>query len=123
MKKLALGFPGAPGTIEEWSSQVFQTESGSQWKLGFPGGPGSARITPAFLINKLLPYLFVIAGLVLFFMLIFGGFTIFISAGNPEKIKKGTGMITNALVGFLIIISAYWIIQFLEYSLGIKVFL
>lgn len=77
-------------------------------------------LTPAGIINAFIPTIFVIAGLVLFAMLISGGFTIFLSTGNPEKIKKGTAIITNALVGFLIMFAAYWIIQLVEYSLGLQ---
>lgn len=78
--------------------------------------------TPADILTFLLPLIFLLAGLILFFMLIAGGFGIFVSAGNPEKIKKSQSMIINALVGFLIIFGAFWIIQLLEYSLGLSLF-
>ena len=55
-------------------------------------------------------------------MIVAGGFTIFTSAGNPEKIKKGQGMLVNALVGFLVIFASYWIIQLLEATLAINIF-
>jgi len=87
---------------------------------GFPNFHFGSTTTPAKLINDLLPTIFVIAGLILFFLLIFGGFTIFLSAGNPEKTKKGSSMITGALVGFLIIFLSYWILQYLEKIFGIK---
>ncbi len=77
--------------------------------------------TPAVIINTILPYFFVIAGLVLFVMFVFGGFTIFTSAGNPEKIKQGQGMIVNALIGFAVMFAAYWIVQILETTLGFKI--
>ena len=79
-----------------------------------------AGTTPAFIINTVLPFVFVIAGLVLFVMFFFGGFTIFVSAGNPEKIKQGQQMLVNALIGFAIIFAAYWIIELLQYSLGFR---
>ena len=77
--------------------------------------------TPADVITAILPFVFVIAGLILFVMFIFGGFTIFTSTGNPEKIKQGQGIIVNALIGFLVIFAAYWIIQILETTLGFKI--
>ncbi|OIN89015.1 hypothetical protein AUJ59_02790 [Candidatus Beckwithbacteria bacterium CG1_02_47_37] len=77
--------------------------------------------TPAQIIEAILPFVFVIAGLILFVMFIFGGFTIFVSAGSPEKMKQGQGMIVNALIGFLVIFAAYWIIQILETTLGFKI--
>jgi len=108
MKKIALELPGGNYIPEH---------------LGFIGASEAIFFenTPAGIINALLPYIFIFAGIILFAMLIAGGFSIFVSAGNPEKIKKGQAMLVNALIGFLIIFSAYWIIQLVEYSLGIQV--
>ena len=93
-----------------------------QENLNFSGQTLTLKTdTPADIINSILPFVFIIAGLILFVMLIIGGFTIFTSTGNPEKIKKGQGIITNALIGFLIIFATYWIIQLLEATLGIQV--
>lgn len=109
MNQLALIFPGNE-IVTEGDTQIF----GGTWKFG-------SGTTPAKIINDLIPIIFILAGIVLLAMLVSGGFTIFVSAGNPEKIKKGTGMITSALVGFLIIFAAYWIIELLEITFGIKV--
>lgn len=109
MTKLALTFPDGKA-IPEQTNQL-------QGRGKLPYQPG---VTPAEIISDLLPTAFVFAGIILLFMMVFGGFTIFVSVGNPEKIKKGTGMITNALIGFLIIFTAYWIIQIIEFSLGVS---
>lgn len=107
MNQLALTLPNYPSIPED---------------LNFTGQTFSlAGKTPADVINAVIPIIFILAGIILLFILVFGGFTIFISAGNPEKIKKGTGMITSALIGFLIIFAAYWIIELLEITFGIKV--
>jgi len=108
MSKLALKFPGEENIYEGLSFT-------GRGFLRFAG------LKPAEIVNKIIPFVFVIAGIILFAMLIAGGFSIFVSAGNPEKVKKGQSMLTNALVGFLIIFAAYWIIQLLEFSLGIQV--
>ena len=111
MKQLALKFPGSTYEITEGDTDIFP----AGWKFN------TGLNTPADIINTLIPIIFVLAGIVLLAMLVSGGFTIFVSAGNPEKIKKGTGMITSALVGFLIIFAAYWIIELLQITFGIKV--
>lgn len=117
MLQLALKFPGIGGTTPEVSEDL------SKLDAGIFGGWTTELInpTPADIINLILPFIFVIAGLILFVMLVFGGFTIFTSAGNDDKINKGKGMITNAIVGFLIVFAAYWILQLLEFTLGIAV--
>ncbi|HKZ35626.1 MAG TPA: pilin [Patescibacteria group bacterium] len=79
-----------------------------------------AGATPGDIINLVVPLIFVIAGIILFMMLIFGGLTIFTSAGNPEGMKKGQQQIVNALIGLLVIFAAYWIVQLVEYSLGLN---
>jgi len=118
MSKLALTFPSTgTGTTPEIKEDLTGVLDSSISK-----GPFSfAGKTPADIINDILPYALVFAGIILFSMLIAGGFSIFVSAGNPEKIKKGQTMLVNALIGFLIIFFAYWIIELLEFSLGIQV--
>jgi len=73
-------------------------------------------------ISALLPYIFAISGLILFVLLIIGGFELLTSGGNPETVKKAQGRITSALVGFLIIFLAYWLTQILEVIFGIQIF-
>jgi uncharacterized membrane protein len=72
------------------------------------------------IISAVLPYVFVIAGLVLLVMLIFGGIGLMTSGGNPDKTKAGYGRIINALIGFLIIFIAYLVAQLVEVMLGVK---
>ena len=101
--KLTLKIPG-------YSSQpISETETGLQ---NFAGK------APADIVNELVEYLFVAAGLILLFLLIFGGFELMTSAGDPEKTKKAQAKITSAIVGFLIIFLSYWIAQALGIMLG-----
>jgi len=119
IKKLALQFPGiTTGGIEEDFSDL--DAKLHTWQLGT--GPSGNPLNLADIINLLIPFIFVIAGLILLFMFIFGGFTIFTSAGNPEKIKQGQGTLTSALIGFLVIFVAYWIIQILELTFNLTIF-
>jgi len=74
------------------------------------------------IISKFLPYIFAIAGIILFVFLILGGFELLTSAGDPEKAKKAQRRITSALIGFLIIFLAYWLTQLLEVIFGITIF-
>lgn len=74
------------------------------------------------IISALLPYIFTIAGIILFALLIMGGFELLTSGGNPEKTKKAQGRITSSLIGFLIIFLAYWLTQLLEVIFGISIF-
>jgi len=73
------------------------------------------------LISQLLPYIFVIAGLVLFIFLIIGGFGLMTSGGSPEKMKAAQGKITSAVIGFIIIFISYWLMRILEIVFGITI--
>jgi len=72
------------------------------------------------IVNAILPYIFVVAGLILLFMLIIGGITLMTSGGNPDKTKAGYGRITQSLIGFLIIFVAYFVAQLVQVILGVK---
>jgi len=75
-------------------------------------------------ISAILPNIYVIAGVILFLLMVFGGFTYIKSAGSSDEegVKKGQQAITAALVGFLIIFASYWIIQLIEIITGIQIF-
>ena len=75
----------------------------------------------ASLLNNLLPNIFIFAGLVIFFLIFFGGFTILTNAGNPNKQNEGQQIITGAVIGFLVIILSYLIIQIIEIITGIPI--
>jgi hypothetical protein len=70
------------------------------------------------ILTNLMDYIFVIAGLILLFMIIASGYSLLTSAGNPEAIQKGKSRLTAALVGFLLVFAAFWILQLIEVFLG-----
>jgi hypothetical protein len=70
-------------------------------------------------INSAILYLFPIVGLVLLVYLIYGGFEVMTSAGDPKKIASGRLKITYSLLGFLIMFAAFWIVQLLAIALGL----
>jgi len=73
-------------------------------------------------VNYLTPRIFVFAGLMLLLYLIYGGFHFIISMGDPKGMQEARGKITNALVGFLIVFLAYWIVLIIGKILGIDTF-
>jgi len=74
------------------------------------------------IISVILPYLFVIAGLLLLFYLIYGGFHMMIAANDEKGLAEAKGKITNALVGFLLLFVSYWLVQILGHIFGIQIF-
>ena len=74
--------------------------------------PTSTKISAV--LNVIIPYIFAIAGIILFIMFLAAGFTLLTSAGNQDKVKKGSAMMTSSLIGFLVIFLAYWIMQIIH---------
>lgn len=75
------------------------------------------------LVTLLLQNALVIAGLILLALLIFGGFTFIMGAGSndPKKTQQATGILTNVLIGFAIVFTAYFIIQIIEVLTGLNI--
>jgi len=69
-----------------------------------------------FVANILLPFV----GGAVFIMFVYGGFTIILSFGNPEKVKKGWGILIASLVGMGIVFGAYLLLDFVFTSLNIS---
>jgi hypothetical protein len=76
------------------------------------------------IISNILPNIYVLAGIILFILLIAGGVGIIMGAGqeNPERAKKGKQAITAALIGFVVIFASYWIIRIIEIVTGFYIF-
>jgi uncharacterized membrane protein len=60
-----------------------------------------------------------IAGLILFIMLLIGGFNYLTSGGDPEKLKKAGATIGHALLGFILLIASWFIIKLLSQFTGV----
>src|SRR3989344_3703088 len=69
--------------------------------------------------QPVIKYVFAAAGIGLLLMLIRAGFSFLTSAGDTKKLEQGKQQLTFALVGFLVIFGAYWIVQILGKIFGI----
>lgn len=75
--------------------------------------------TPATLVNAIITNIFAITGVVLFIMIFVAGFK-FVTKGKDgmEDAKK---ILTNALIGFIVMFSAYWIVQIVSLLTGVNI--
>ncbi len=83
----------------------------------FADGPGSIGT----IFSSALTYIYVLAGLILLFMLITGGITLMTAMGDPGKTKEGYGKITAGIIGFIIIFVSYFVVQIAQVALGFKI--
>ena len=82
------------------------------------GIPGLSGMTISKFVTSLIPYVFAIAGVGLLLMIIFAGFTLMTSAGDAKKMEAGKNRLTYAVLGFVIVFTAYWIVSLLGTALG-----
>ena len=75
------------------------------------------------IINLVLKNSITIASIILIALLIFGGITFIINAGNGDakKADQGKKTITAALIGFVIVIFSYVIIKIIETITGLDI--
>lgn len=63
-----------------------------------------------------------ISGIILLFLLIGGGISIISGAGksDPQSVQKGKQAVTSALIGFVVVFTAYWIVKLIETITGLS---
>ena len=73
------------------------------------------------LVSLFLNIAFILAGLILLFFFILGGIGMIGSAGedNPQKAEQAKKTITSAIIGFVIVFAAYWIVKLIGGLVGI----
>jgi hypothetical protein len=72
------------------------------------------------LINRLLLFIVPFAAIILFIVLVAGGFIILTSQGVPDKLKNGRAMITAGLIGFFILVFSIAIVKVIGFLFGIN---
>ena len=70
------------------------------------------------IVGQSLPYVFAFAGIGLLLMIIASSFAMMTSAGDPKKLEQGKHRLTNAIIGFLLVFAAFWIVQLVGTMFG-----
>jgi len=101
-------------TAADVKSAFFGTNAIGDDRYTGTGGLGN-------IISDVLPNALVFSAFILFLYLIFGGFIIITASGNAKKADEGKQAVTNAIIGFIVIFTSYWIIQIIEIITGIPI--
>ncbi len=78
-------------------------------------GPLVKINTLADVISAIMSFVVPMAGVLLFFYLVWGGFNFLLSDGEPEKIQAGKDRIRAAIVGFFILIMSLLIVRLVSF--------
>lgn len=93
------------------------------WKTALSCTPLSCEFPPSALISILLPNVLILAGVIFFGLIIAGGWGYLVGAGGEPSAQdkaKAKAALTYGVVGFLLVISAYFILQIIETVTGVK---
>lgn len=87
-----------------------------QWTKKHPGMSGIQL-----LINNAIRLIYLVAGISLFAMFIYGGFYYLTSGGDKARVETAKNIIAYALIGFTIIALSYAFIRIIGTFFGIKI--
>lgn len=66
--------------------------------------------------NLLIP----LGAIILLFVLMWGGFSLITSQGDPEKLKAARARLTAGIIGFVLLIVSYLLVKVLAYVFGLQ---
>lgn len=98
-------------------TQLFLKEGGNP----ISGNANYQTLYPVFWV--IIKNIYILTGIVLFIMIVVGGVGMIANAGNAEKQKQSSQTITSAVIGYLIMFAAYWIVKIIEIITGKTIFL
>jgi hypothetical protein len=91
--------------------------------IGDPGvfQPAAHFSTIGSIVNVAVPNIFMISGLILLVLLIFGGFQYIVAAGSGDAkaMEKGAKALTSAVLGLILVVGSFWIVQIVETVTGL----
>jgi hypothetical protein len=71
------------------------------------------------IINQALPYIFGLAGFAVLFFIILGGYQYMTSRGEPQAVSNAQKTISHAILGFIIMVTAYFITNLIGVTLDL----
>ncbi len=83
----------------------------------FQGGKGNLGT----ILSNAFPLILAAAGIGLLLMILGAGYTFLTSAGDAKKTEQAKQQLTFAIVGFIIIFAAYWVVQLVGTIFGLDI--
>jgi len=72
------------------------------------------------IVGRVLQFILPFAGVILLFVLIWGGYDFMMSQGNPEKVKGAQAKITSGLIGFGLLILSYFFVKLIAFIFSLQ---
>lgn len=75
--------------------------------------------TLADVVNAIIPFVVSLSGIILLFVLIWGGVDVMTAQGSAEKVKAGRSKITSGIIGYILLLLSYFAARLLAYIFGL----
>lgn len=85
-----------------------------------PGGPATFADLEKYIIGFLGTFTTLVT-VVVFVMLLFGGFKYLVAGGDPKAIEGARNTITYAIIGLVVMIAAWIVLRFIQQFTGVNV--
>lgn len=74
-------------------------------------------------INPIIWNIYVFAGIIIFFVLLYGGFLFIMgaSSGDEKKLAQSKQALTWGMIGLIVVFSSFWIIQIVQIFTGLNI--
>lgn len=72
--------------------------------------------SPSVIVNVLVKLGFIVAGIIVFFLMIFAGFQYI--TGGTKGAEQAKTMMETVLIGFIVMFAAFWIVQIIKVVTG-----
>lgn len=83
-------------------------------------GVNPEEIKLGHVISRILQFMMPLAGVILLFVLIWGGYDYILSQGNQDKVKSAQAKITTGIIGFILLILSYFIVKLISFIFDLQ---
>lgn len=74
--------------------------------------------TPAMMVNLLVSLMFVAGGLLIFVWILLAAWKMI--SGKKKGFDEAKTLLTNAVIGLVVMVAAYWVLQLVQYFTGLQ---
>lgn len=89
-------------------------------KAGYDTRSGQGALTVEVIISRIVQVALALVGIIFLILMIYGGYMWMTAHGNEEQVTKAKSLITAAIIGLIIVVSAYAITYFVVEAFGTK---
>jgi heme/copper-type cytochrome/quinol oxidase subunit 2 len=103
-------------------SKVYAQSLGSELSNSI-GGLGDGSISNENeLVDQIVKIAVPLAVICVVVLVVYAGYMLMSSQGNPDKLKEGKEILTNAIIGFLVVLLSVAILLLISNSLGLGIY-